>query len=165
MVSIDHHIAFIGIGSNLGDKINNCECAIFRVGGLEGTRIIQRSSFYKTEPVGYLDQDWFVNAVVKVETAWGPHRFLRCLKDLERGLGRQKTLFWGPRVIDLDLLLFNGEQFTSKDLHLPHPHLHERAFVLVPLCEIDPEAVHPGLKKTAQELLVDLGEIEGVEKI
>jgi len=159
------NIALIGIGSNLGSKINNCESAIDRLGGLRETRIIRRSSFYKTEPVGYGEQDWFVNCVIRVETGFGPYELLGCLKNLERALGRQRTFHWGPRVIDLDILLFNREEFTNKDLQIPHPHLHERAFVLVPLCEIDPEAVHPGLKKTARSLLEDLGEIEGVEKI
>ena len=159
------NIALIGIGSNLGDKISNCESAIDRLGGFRENRILRRSSLYKTEPVGYSEQDWFVNCVIKVETIFGPYEILGHLKELERAFGRRKTFFWGPRVIDLDILLFNSEEFTSKDLQIPHPHLHERAFVLVPLCEIDPEAVHPGLQKTAQKLLEELGEIEGVKKL
>lgn len=159
------NIAIIGIGSNLGDKIKNCESAINRLGGCRGNRILRRSALYRTEPVGYVEQDWFVNCVVKVETAFGPYELLGWLRNLERALGRRETFAWGPRVIDLDILFFNGEELTSKDLQIPHPHLHERAFVLVPLCEIAPEVVHPGLKKTAQRLLEDLCEIKGVEKI
>jgi 2-amino-4-hydroxy-6-hydroxymethyldihydropteridine diphosphokinase len=159
------NIAIVGIGSNLGDKIKNCESAIDRLGRFRENRILQRSSLYKTEPMGYTAQDWFVNGVIKVETRWGPHALLGCLKRLERALGRRKTWPWGPRVIDLDLLLFNREEIQTKDVQIPHPHLHERAFVLVPLCEIDPEAVHPVLRKRAKELLKDLGEITGVEKI
>jgi 2-amino-4-hydroxy-6-hydroxymethyldihydropteridine diphosphokinase len=159
------NVALIGIGSNLGDKIRNCEAAIDWLEGIDQNRVLKRSSFYKTEPVGYAEQDWFVNCVIKVETAFGPAELLRSLKRGEKALGRRKTFGWGPRVIDLDILLFNGESFTGAELEIPHRRLHERAFVLVPLCEIDPEAVHPGLKKTASELLEDLGEFEGVEKI
>lgn len=159
------NVAIIGIGSNLGDKISNCESAINRLGSCRENRILRRSSFYKTAPIGYVEQDWFVNCVVKVETTWGPYELLECLKNLESALGRRETFVWGPRVIDLDILLFNSDEFTSKDLQVPHPHLHERAFVLVPLCEIDPEVVHPVLNRTARRLLEDLGEVEGVEKI
>jgi 2-amino-4-hydroxy-6-hydroxymethyldihydropteridine diphosphokinase len=106
-----------------------------------------------------------VNCVIKVETVSGPYELLADIKNLEKALGRKKTFFGGPRVIDVDILLFNREEFRGKDLRIPHPRLHERTFVLVPLCEIDPEAFHPGLKKTARRLLEDLGEIEGVEKI
>lgn len=159
------NIALIGVGSNLGDKIGTCESAIDRLDRLKGIRIRKRSSFYKTEPVGYLEQDWFVNCVIKVETAFGPCELLGCLKNLEGALGRRKTFLWGPRVIDLDILLFNEEELRSEDLQIPHPRLHERAFVLVPLCEIDPQAFHPCLNQTAQKLLENLGEIKGVERI
>ncbi len=159
------NIVIIGIGSNLGDKVGNCESAMERLGGCRANRILRRSSFYRTEPVGHVKQDFFVNCVIKVETALTPYDLLGCLKKLERALGRRKTVVWGPRVIDLDILLFNREEFSSKDLQIPHPRLHERAFVLVPLCEIDPDVVHPGLKTTAGKLLENLGEIEGVEKI
>jgi 2-amino-4-hydroxy-6-hydroxymethyldihydropteridine diphosphokinase len=159
------NIVLLGIGSNLGNKIGNCKAAIDRLGDLKENRIIQRSSFYETDPVGYLHQDWFVNCVIKFETAFRPHELLGSLQKLEKTFGRQKTVRWGPRLIDLDILLFNREEFVSRDLHIPHPHLHERAFVLVPLCEIDPAAFHPGLRKTARELLEDLGDIEGVKKL
>jgi 2-amino-4-hydroxy-6-hydroxymethyldihydropteridine diphosphokinase len=158
-------IAIIGIGSNLGDKIYNCEAAIDRLEGCRESRIIRRSSFYKTEPVGYLEQDVFINCVVELETALEPHALLRCLKRLEWALGRRETFAGGPRVIDLDILLYNGQKLKSEDLRIPHPHLHKRAFVLVPLCEIDPNVYHPCLKRTAGELLEALGEIEGVKKV
>ncbi len=159
------NIVLIGVGSNLGDKVSTCRSAIDRLDHLKEIRILKRSSLYKTEPVGYLDQEWFVNCVIKVETAFGPYELLGCLKNLEGALGRQKTFLWGPRVIDLDILLFNKEELRSKGLQIPHPHLHERAFVLVPLCEIDPQAFHPCLNKTARTLLENLGEIKGVERI
>ena len=106
-----------------------------------------------------------MNGVIQVETGRDSHELIACLKGLERDLGRCKTFRWGPRIIDLDILLFDQEQISSRNLQIPHPHLQERAFVLVPLCEIDPEAVHPGLRKTARRLLEELGEIEGIEKI
>ncbi len=155
----------LGIGSNLGDKIGNCQSAIDRLGECGENRIIRCSSLYKTDPVGHREQGWFVNCVIKVETTFGPFELLAYLKNLESALGRRKTVVWGPRVIDMDILLFNREEFEGDELQIPHPRLHERAFVLVPLCEIDPEAFHPRLKKTARELLADLGKIEGVEKI
>ncbi len=159
------NVVLLGIGSNLGDKIGNCESAINRLEALKEIRIIQRSSLYRTKPVGFYQQDWFVNCALKAETVLGPYELLACLKKLERALGRGKTFRWGPRIIDLDILLFNRDEFISKDLQIPHPRLHERAFVLVPLCEIDPETFHPGLKKNVQRLLKELGEIDGVERI
>ena len=158
-------VAIIGIGSNLGDKIGNCEAAINHVENCGENRVLQRSSLYRTMPVGYVEQDSFVNCIIKIETGLGPHELLKCLKGLESFLGRRETFTWGPRVIDLDILLYEGEEIAVADLQIPHPRLHERAFVLVPLCEIDPQAVHPGLKKTVGELLEDLGETRGVEKI
>jgi len=159
------NVAFIGIGSNLGDKIRNCESAIERLAELTGNRILGRSSLYKTEPVGYRDQDWFINCVVKIGTAWEPQGLFCHLKDIEKALGRQKTFMGGPRVIDLDLLLYNEDRYSDIDVQIPHPRMHERAFVLVPLCEIAPETVHPGLGKTVRKLLEALGETEGVEKM
>jgi 2-amino-4-hydroxy-6-hydroxymethyldihydropteridine diphosphokinase len=159
------NIAIIGIGSNLGDRIANCQSAMSRLGNCHHTRVLDRSSLYETAPVGYVDQDPFINCVIKIETMLDPLGLLQCLSSLERTLGRKKTFVWGPRVIDLDILLFNTEEWKSKDLQIPHPRLHERAFVLVPLCEIDPQVVHPSLRKTSRELLEDLGETVGVEKI
>ena len=159
------HSAFIGIGSNLGDKLRNCASAITQIGASEESRVLRRSSFYRTEPVGFRDQDWFVNCVIEVETTLEPLALLVSLKHLETKLGRRVTFPGGPRVIDLDLLLFDSETIQNDDLEVPHPRLHERAFVLVPLCEIDPEVVHPWLKRTARWLLEALGEITGVERI
>jgi 2-amino-4-hydroxy-6-hydroxymethyldihydropteridine diphosphokinase len=159
------NVAFIGIGSNLGEKTRNCESAIERLAAFAENQILGRSSLYKTEPVGYRDQDWFVNCVVKIGTLWGPHELFCCLQNVEKAMGRQKTFLWGPRVIDLDLLLYNEDRYWDRDVQIPHPRLHERAFVLVPLCEIAPETVHPGLGKTVMSLLEMLGEVGGVEKM
>ena len=159
------HIAFIGIGSNIGDKIERCRKAISSVLALDNHRLLARSSFYKTQPLGHTAQDWFVNGVIKIETDLQARDLLRSLKALESSLGRQETFRWGPRTIDLDLLLFDDEQIHSEELEIPHPRLHDRQFVLVPLAEIEPRLVHPVFRKTIQEILDHFKEDQGVERL
>jgi 2-amino-4-hydroxy-6-hydroxymethyldihydropteridine diphosphokinase len=159
------HIAFIGIGSNLGDKITHCEKAIIEILNLDRHRLIARSSLYYTRPIGYTAQDWFVNGVVKIETDLEPLDLHRMLKAVEQKLGRKETFQWGPRVIDLDLLFFDDLEIDTEDLQIPHPRLHERQFVLIPLTEIDPNFIHPVFKKTAGELLKEVKEDQGVERL
>ena len=115
--------------------------------------------------MGYTSQDWFVNGVIKIETELGAVDLLRSLKTIESQLGRVETFRWGPRTIDLDILLFDETRIETPDLQIPHPRLQERQFVLVPLAEIDPTLFHPVLKKTVQELLEDLKENQGVERL
>ncbi len=159
------HTAYIGIGSNIGDKINLCKKAISEILRLDSNKIIAKSSLYKTKPIGFTDQDWFVNGVIKIETELKPLDLLYGLKNIEFHLGRKRTFHWGPRTIDLDILLFDERVITTGELKIPHPHLHERQFVLVPLVEIDRNIFHPIFKKTVGELLEDLIEDQGVEKI
>ena len=159
------HIAFIGLGSNIGDKVEHCRKAVSSVLALDNHRLLARSSLYRTQPLGYTAQDWFVNGVIKVETDLRAHGLFRSLKALESSLGRRETFRWGPRMIDLDLLFFDDEQIHSEELVVPHPRLHERQFVLIPLAEIEPYLVHPVFKKTLQELLRQLKEDQGVEKL
>ncbi len=159
------HIAFIGIGSNIGDKVEHCQKALSSVLSLDSHKLLAQSSFYKTRPLGYTDQDWFVNAVIKIETDLRAHELFRSLKTLESRLGRQETFRWGPRAIDLDLLFFDAEQIASEELVIPHPRLHDRQFVLTPLAEIEPHLIHPVLRKTIEELLHSLEEDQGVEKL
>jgi 2-amino-4-hydroxy-6-hydroxymethyldihydropteridine diphosphokinase len=159
------HIAYIALGSNVGDKLLQCRKAISEILKIDRHRLLARSSFYKTQPLGYTIQDWFVNGVIKLETELEAHELLRFLGTLESRLGRQETFRWGPRSIDLDLLFFDDEQIRSEELVLPHPLLHERQFVLVPLAEIDPHLVHPVLRQTIRELLTQLKEDQGVEKL
>ena len=159
------HIAYIALGSNVGNKLLQCKKAVSQILKLDRHRLLTQSSFYKTKPLGYPSQDWFVNGVIKIETDLGAHELLQSLKAIESCLGRQETFRWGPRVIDLDLLFYNEEQIQSEALVLPHPRLHERQFVLIPLAEFDPNLVHPVLKKTVQELLDHLKEDQGVEKL
>lgn len=158
-------ITYIGLGSNLGEKLLHCQEAISEIFKIDSHRLLAQSSFYKTQPFGYTGQDWFVNGVIKIETDLTAHDLLRALKGIESRMGRQETFRWGPRVIDLDLLFYDEEHIQSEEIQIPHPRLHERQFVLVPLAEIDPGLVHPVLKKTVKDLLASLKEEQGVEKL
>jgi 2-amino-4-hydroxy-6-hydroxymethyldihydropteridine diphosphokinase len=152
------HTAFISVGSNLGDPLENCRRAVQRLAAEEGIRVTGRSRIYRTEPVGYTDQAWFVNQVVRVETELGPEALLNRLQALERGLGKSApAVRFGPRVIDLDLLLFDRQVIEAPGLVLPHPRMHTRRFVLKPLCDIDPGIVHPVLGREMHTLLAELG--------
>jgi 2-amino-4-hydroxy-6-hydroxymethyldihydropteridine diphosphokinase len=152
--------AYIGLGSNLGDRMTMLRMAIQRLETLG--RIAGVSRLYETVPVGYLEQPPFLNAVVALDTALAPIDLLRALLKVERALGRTRSFQNAPRTLDLDLLLVDDAIFDTTELTLPHPRLHERAFVLVPLAEIAPELVHPGTGKTIQELLYTLPD-QGVE--
>ncbi len=159
------HIAYIGIGSNIGNKIEHCQKAISEILKVKGHKLSAQSSLYKTRPIGYTAQDWFINGVIKIETEMEPVELFRTLKAIESQLGRKETFRWGPRVMDLDLLFYDDIQIQTEELHVPHPHLAERQFVLIPLAEIDRNLVHPVLKKTMGEILDEMKEDQGVERI
>jgi 2-amino-4-hydroxy-6-hydroxymethyldihydropteridine diphosphokinase len=131
---------FIGIGSNLGNREDNCNDAIRRL-GRSGIEIIARSSMYETEPWGVTDQPKFINMVIRIGTTLEPSELLAALKEIERKMGRVDTGKWGPRVIDLDILLYGDLVIDEPDLTIPHPHMFERDFVLKPLSEIAPEII------------------------
>ncbi len=159
------HIVYIGIGSNLGDKLNHCEKAISEILKIDHHKLLAKSSFFKTQPVGNTSQDWFVNGVIKIETPLEAVELLRTLKTIESRLGRMKTYRWGPRTIDLDILFFDDEEIHTEELQIPHPHIQDRQFVLTPLAEIDRNLVHPVFKKPVHELLNNSKEDQGVEKL
>jgi len=159
------YIVYIGIGSNIGDKVNQCERAISEILKVDHHKLLAKSSLFKTQPIGYTSQDWFVNGVIKIETDLGASELLRTLKTIESRLGRMETFRWGPRTIDLDILFFDDAEIHTEELQVPHPFIQERQFVLIPLAEIDQHLVHPVFKKTVQELLNDIKEDQGVEKI
>jgi 2-amino-4-hydroxy-6-hydroxymethyldihydropteridine diphosphokinase len=159
------HIAYIGIGSNLGDKLQHCKRAISEVLKTDRHKLLAKSSLYKTQPIGYTSQDGFVNGVIKIETDLEPPELLRTLKTVESKLGRTETFRWGPRTIDLDLLFFDDIEIHTEELQIPHPRIQNRQFVLIPLAEIDGNLLHPGLKKTVQELLNNFKEDQGVERL
>jgi len=159
------NIAFIGIGSNVGDKISNCERAIAEITQHEGNRLIARSSLYKTEPIGYTQQDWFINCAIEIETNLTAHELLHVLEGIELSMGRKRSFKWGPRIIDLDILFFNQDTIQCEELMVPHPELEKRAFVLVPLCEIAGDYIHPVLKRSISQLVAQLKGEQGIEKL
>ena len=148
---------YIALGTNLGDREANLRTA--RESLPPEIRVVQESSIYITEPWGYLEQPEFLNQVIEVETLLHPLPLLHRLKGIEAKMGREETLRNGPRLIDLDLLFYGGEVIEGEILQVPHPRLHERAFVLVPLNEIAPDFLHPLLEEPIHALLsrVDTG--------
>ena len=157
--------AFIGIGSNVGDKIRNCKRAIAEITQHEQNSLIAQSSLYKTEPIGYTQQDWFINCAIEIETSLTAYELLHVLENIELSMGRKRSFKWGPRIIDLDILFFNEEIHQCEELTVPHPELEKRAFVLVPLCEIAGDYIHPVLKKSISQLMAQLEGEQGIEKL
>jgi 2-amino-4-hydroxy-6-hydroxymethyldihydropteridine diphosphokinase len=148
---------FIGLGSNLGEREGQIRQALEGMAAMPDTELVRASSLYDTEPVGDTDQPNFLNAVAELETELSPHQLLWNLLLIEKRLGRERTRRWGPRTIDLDLLLYGGEVIEDDQLRVPHPELTRRAFVLVPLVELDPLLVHPGTGETMLAHLSKLG--------
>ena len=152
------NIAFIGIGSNQGDKYGNCVLAIEDICACEKNLLHEQSSFYLTEPWGYREQDDFINVVIKVETSFSPLDLLSFLQGVERKLGKKKDFNWGPRTIDLDILSYNNQMLELPQLTIPHPLLHQRGFVLIPLKEIAPHLIHPVFNQTISQLFDQLND-------
>jgi 2-amino-4-hydroxy-6-hydroxymethyldihydropteridine diphosphokinase len=157
---------FIALGTNQGDRELNLLRAIAEIGRLATTRITTLSSFYDTQPVGPVNQDNFLNATLGMETSLSPHQLLRELQRIETAVFKRiRTVHWGPRPMDLDILFFGDLVLAEEELTIPHPMLHERGFVLVPLAEIAPDFIHPVLQKSVTELLASLNTNERVEKL
>jgi 2-amino-4-hydroxy-6-hydroxymethyldihydropteridine diphosphokinase len=159
---VDH--VYIGLGSNLGDRIGWLGAA---AEALEraGIPVLQRSSFYRTEPVEVFDQEEFINQVLGCSSAFAAPRILEACLQIERSLGRVRTREKGPRTVDLDLLLQGDTVLKAAGIEVPHPRMHLRAFVLVPLVEIAPEVRHPVLGLTARELLARCPDRSRVERV
>lgn len=156
---VTSYTAYIGAGSNLGNKLLNCKNGIASLIKSGNAVLEDQSRFYKTEPVDYAAQDWFINCVVKIETTLDPFALLTTLKSIERGIGRVvDTVRFGPRILDLDILLVDGLVIDSPKLVVPHPRMHQRRFVLRPICDIDATLMHPVLMKNMQSLLQMLDE-------
>jgi 2-amino-4-hydroxy-6-hydroxymethyldihydropteridine diphosphokinase len=136
--------AYVGIGANLGDPAGQVRGAIAALGSLPGTVLVAASHLYRTAPIGYADQPDFVNAVAAVDTTLTAQDLMRALQHIERGAGRERSFRNAPRTLDLDLLLYGDATIDEPGLTVPHPRMHERAFVLAPLAEIAPDAAIPG---------------------
>lgn len=156
-------VAFIGIGSNMGNPAAACREAMARLAERPGIRLLRASSLYRTEPVGLKEQAWFVNAVAEIWSVLSPMDLFSALKLIERRMGRSAGERWGPRVIDLDLLLYGQEVLAEKGLVVPHPELHKRRFVLVPFCELASYAIHPAFGVSIRGLLDRLADPSRVE--
>ena len=144
--------AVIGLGANLGDPVAQLRTAMDAIGRLPLTRVALASSFYRTAPVGFAAQPDFVNAAVAVDTGLEPRALLDALRSIETAAGRERSFKDAPRTLDLDLLLYADRRIDEPELVVPHPRMHERAFVLAPLVEIEPDAVVPGRGRAADLL-------------
>jgi 2-amino-4-hydroxy-6-hydroxymethyldihydropteridine diphosphokinase len=156
--------AFLGLGSNLGDRFTNLQQAVDALDADAATRVDAVSSVYETGPVGGPSQDPYYNLAVRVATRRRPRRLLAVCQDVERRLGRVRRERWGPRTIDVDILLYGQRTVTRRDLEIPHPRLEERAFALVPLLEVAPGGTLPDGRSLSQAL-ARLAPIEGVRVV
>ena len=156
--------AFVALGANLGNPVQQIAAGVEALAMLPNTRLTAVSPFYRSAPVGYAGQPDFVNAVAKIETALAPRELLDALLAIERDFGRIRDVKNGPRTLDLDIALYGDSQVSEPGLEIPHPRMRERAFVLVPLADIDPDQVVPGLGRAADLLAgVDATSVEKME--
>lgn len=155
-------IVYLSLGSNVGHREAQLREAQVRLHGLG--RVVATSSYYETEPVEFTEQPWFLNAAIAIETDKSPQEVMAAILRIEKEMGRQRIRNKGPRSIDIDILLFADKIHDARDLTIPHPAMHQRRFVLEPMAEIAPQAVHPVLKKTIRELLDQLPEGQAVNR-
>ena len=145
---------YIGIGSNLGDPYENCIKAVEAIKEDPFCRMKAISPFYRTEPVGVEGQNWFINAVLSINTSLAPAELIEALLGIEKKMGRTRSeIKWESRIIDLDILLFGNEIINDKNLIIPHPRMHTRRFVMAPMADIAPELIHPVLGESMSDIL------------
>jgi dihydroneopterin aldolase / 2-amino-4-hydroxy-6-hydroxymethyldihydropteridine diphosphokinase len=156
------HMAYIGIGSNVGDREEYIEQAIFLLTKTPGVKVIKKSTNYETDAEGPGDQPSYLNAAVQISTVLDPYKLLESLHETENALGREREVEWGPRTIDLDILMYDDLILSDDKLQVPHPLMHERLFVLKPLSEIAPNVMHPALERSIislyEERKADVGD-------
>lgn len=157
--------SYLGLGSNLGNRIKNLEIVILALSKHSNIQVTASSSFYETEPVGYKEQKWFVNQVIQIKTSLSPTDLLEAIQKMEECFGRRRTIRWGPRTVDIDILLYGDLIMNNSSLSIPHPHLAKRRFVLVPLAEIAPSLIHPLLGESIRKILIDSSTGDLVKKI
>lgn len=144
---------FISLGSNIGNREGYLKVALSMLQRIPQTKLIQSSPLYETEPIGFKEQEWFLNLIAEIETDLSPQKLLKALQIVEDKLKRERNIPFGPRTIDLDILLYDKRIIDEPNLVIPHPRMHERVFVLVPFCNIAADTCHPLLNCTVKELL------------
>ncbi|MBU8881387.1 2-amino-4-hydroxy-6-hydroxymethyldihydropteridine diphosphokinase [Bacillus sp. FJAT-29790] len=154
--------AYLSLGSNIGDRNENLKEAIENLEASPEIKVINTSSIYETDPVGYENQEQFLNMVIQVETTLEPIALLDTCHEIEKNLGRKRDIRWGPRTIDLDILLYNQENIETDKLIVPHPRMQERAFVVIPLLEIQSCIKLPTMEVSLQAVLGDIPDRKGV---
>ena len=157
-------IVYLCLGSNMGDRFNLIQNAVNLFSLSDSCDIIRTSALYETEPLGYKEQNWFLNIIVEMKTSLNPQELLAKCQEIESFLGRDRTVEvrWGERVIDADIIFYGKEIINTEKLTIPHKHMHKRAFVLVPMLELIPDFVHPVINKTISQIYDDLEEVEDV---
>jgi 2-amino-4-hydroxy-6-hydroxymethyldihydropteridine diphosphokinase len=153
---------YIALGSNIGNRLRYLHDAVKKLDEHEQISVVDTSSIYETEPVGYVEQDDFLNMVVQVKTTLSPFALLEVTRKIEADLGRKRKICWGPRTLDLDILLYNHENIETEQLIIPHPRMLERAFVLVPLLELNPNIDIPSNQKSLRLIIDELPDKEGI---
>lgn len=156
------HNAYLSLGSNIGNREDNINKAISILSNNIAIEIKEVSSFYETEPVGYIQQDLFVNIAIHIATSLEPYELLRQCQDIEEKLKRKRIIHWGPRSIDVDILLYDELENADEELIIPHPRMTERAFVMIPLCEIAPTLIIQG--RNIKDIIIGI-EGQGINKL
>jgi 2-amino-4-hydroxy-6-hydroxymethyldihydropteridine diphosphokinase len=154
--------AYIALGSNMGDRFEYLKKAILLLESHENITVVNTSSIYETDPVGYTDQDQFLNMAIQVVTSLKPLGLLDVCLKIEGELGRKREIHWGPRTLDLDILVYNQENIETEKLTIPHPRMSERAFVILPLLDMDPDIMLPAMKEPLKNCLLSIPDREGV---
>ncbi|MGH9734919.1 MAG: 2-amino-4-hydroxy-6-hydroxymethyldihydropteridine diphosphokinase [Candidatus Acidiferrales bacterium] len=157
------HKAYLSLGSNMRDRAANIARAIEEL-RKRGVRVTRQSSLYETEPVEFADQPWFLNSAIEAETDLEPQELMKLVLQIEATMGRERRLPKGPRVIDIDILLYDGMVIRTPELEVPHPRMAGRRFVLVPMAEIASGVIHPALKKTIAQLLAETSDRSDVRR-
>jgi 2-amino-4-hydroxy-6-hydroxymethyldihydropteridine diphosphokinase len=154
--------AYIALGSNIGDRASFLKFGLESLESDVNISIITYSSIYETSPIGYVDQADFLNMVVEINTSYEPLQLLHCTQTIQKDAGRKNDIRWGPRTLDLDILLYNQENIEMEQLIVPHPRMYERGFVIVPLKEINSGLYFPSIDKSVEQVYKELSDKEGV---